>query len=175
MKRIILLSVFGLILGVGSLLSQPAAAITSQPPSQALPATVAAVDYFAKCPKSFLGLVPWYNYMDKEFKFTKDSDSELAKCQIHCFNIFTQNVANDCGQTKSDIPGVLLAVIDDLLRIAGLVAVAFVFVGAFQYVESRGNSEKTAAAQSTIINALVGLVVAMVAVGLIAFLGNKLG
>jgi hypothetical protein len=50
-----------------------------------------------------------------------------------------------------------------------------VLIGAFQYVGSRGNAERTASAQSTIISALTGLAVALVAVAFVAFLGNRLG
>ncbi|HEX5744474.1 MAG TPA: hypothetical protein VFX84_03450 [Candidatus Saccharimonadales bacterium] len=152
-------------LGVG--LSQP------RPAAASLPQTVAASVEFcekkANGPLGFLGLEPWYHFM---------SDSSLGThgdpCAIKCFNIFPQANPNACGQTASDIPGVVLAIIDDLLRLAALVAVAFIIIGSFQYVGSRGNSERTAAAQTTIMNALTGLAVALVAVALISFIGNQL-
>lgn len=121
---------------------------------------------FKDCKGSFFGLIPWYEYMEKEF--------DPATCNVECFNLFNQTTPNECGQTRSDVPAILLAIIDDLLRIAGLVAVAFVFVASFQFIESRGNSEKAAKAQDTIKNAIVGLVVALVGVGFISFLGSQL-
>lgn len=129
--------------------------------------TFAAPTTFKGCKHTFFGLVPWYEYMEKEF--------DTTTCSVKCFNLFNQSQPNECGQTRSDIPGILLAVIDDLLRIVGLVAIAFIMVASFQYIESRGNSERTARAQSTIQNALVGLIVAMVAVAFISFLGDRLG
>jgi hypothetical protein len=144
-------------LGGGLLLVQRAAAVPVSP--------VIFANAPANCNTAFLGLDSWYsNVPSKEF----------SGCNLKCFNFFQASQPNDCGQTNSDIPGVLLAIIDDLLRIAGLVALGFVFVGAFQFVASRGNSEKTAQAQSTIINALTGLAVAVVAVALVSFLGNTL-
>jgi hypothetical protein len=69
----------------------------------------------------------------------------------------------------------LLAVVDDLLRIAGIVAVAFVLYGAFRYTASQGDPEQTGKAQSTIINALIGMAVATVAIAFISFLGDQIG
>ena len=54
-------------------------------------------------------------------------------------------------------------VITILVSIAGLVAVAFVIVGGFLYVLSSGNAEKAKSARQTIIHALVGLVIAVMA------------
>lgn len=130
----------------------------------------------ASCNKGFFGLRPWYGFMpNSEIGVPKQGDTPADKCGIRCFNIFVQSAPNECGETGSDVPGVVLAVIDSLLRIAGLVAVGFIFVGSFQYVASRGNAERTAQAQSTVMNALIGLAVSLVSVGLIAFLGNRLG
>ncbi|MDB5170381.1 MAG: hypothetical protein JWO35_75 [Candidatus Saccharibacteria bacterium] len=107
----------------------------------------------------FLGFVSWYHYLDR----TPDG------CDIETFQFFPD------GTTPSDVPLVLIAVIDDLLRLAGIIAVAFVLVGAVQYIASQGNSEDTSKAQSTILNALIGLAIAVVAVAFVSFLGNKLG
>ncbi len=70
---------------------------------------------------------------------------------------------------------ILLAVIDDLLIIAGIVAVAFVVLGAFKYVASQGDPEKTASAQSTIMNSLIGTAIAITAAVFVNFLGQRLG
>jgi hypothetical protein len=116
--------------------------------------------------RGFLGLEPWYQYLGNDLQ---------SDCEIKCFNVLPTSQQNDCGTTKSDIPLVLLAVVDDLLRIAGLVAVIFVFYGAFKYVASQGSSDATAEAQSTIINALIGVGLASIAVVLVNFIGNQLG
>ncbi len=142
-----------------------------------IPKTVAnAADYCNI--GGFLGLEPWYHFLpDSEIGVNKIGTAPADKCGIKCFNIFVQAAGhpNDCGETASDIPGVILAIIDDLLRIAALVAIAFILVGSFQFVGSRGNSERTAAAQATVISALTGLAISLVALALVAFLGNQLG
>lgn len=132
------------------------------------------------CKKDFFGLEPWYQYIGVELVPNGASSPPYGSCQIKCFNVFDQGKqvgepTNTCGQTKSDIPLILLAVVDDLLRIAGIAAVAFVIYGAFEYIGSQGNSEVTARAQSIVINALIGLAVAMIAVVAVNFIGNKLG
>lgn len=152
----------------------------------AYPGTASAAssgDLVEKCRHGFLGLKPWYQYIGNELNdgTTADNpgkDADEAKknvCDVKCFNVFTSDQANDCGQTSSDIPPVLLAIADDLLRIAGLVALGFIFVGAFKYVGSQGNPEGTKSAQDTIINALLGLAISLTAVAIVSFIGNKLG
>jgi hypothetical protein len=143
------------------------------------PAIVASAN--DKCNKGgFFGLEPWYHFMpDSEIGVpAKTVNGKVVlpadNCAIKCFNIFFQSQGNDCNETRSDVPGVVLAVIDDLLQIAGLVAVAFIIIGAFQFVASRGNPDKTAQAQSAVINALTGLAVTLVAVAFVSFIGSKL-
>ncbi|HET8709336.1 MAG TPA: hypothetical protein VFL85_03585 [Candidatus Saccharimonadales bacterium] len=105
--------------------------------------------------RTFLGLVPWYHYL----KLDKN-------CEIPNFTLLGSH---------SDILLIILAVIDDLLRIAGVVAVVFVIYAGFRYVTSQGSPEETSKAQSTIINALIGLAIALIAVGVVSYIGNKLG
>ncbi len=112
------------------------------------------------CKPTFLGLIPWYQYLNV---------GSPPNCDIQHFTIFPGS------GNSSDVPLVLVAIIDDLLRIAGMVAVAFVIVGAVKYIMSQGNPEDTSSAQATIINALVGLAITVVAVAMVSFLGNKLG
>ncbi|MGZ6005340.1 MAG: pilin [Candidatus Saccharimonadales bacterium] len=119
------------------------------------------------CTQDFFGLEPWYKFIGNEMG---------SNCEIKCFNLVKKTDGpNPCGQTASDVPFVLLAIVDDLLRIAGLFALGFVFVGAFKYVTSQGSPDATASAQNTIINALVGLVLAVAAVSIVSFIGHKLG
>ena len=132
-------------------------------------AAAAPQDIADKCAQTFFGLDPWYEYMNKEL------DTDPANlCNVKCFNLFPQRVANDCGQTRSDVPGIAAVIIDDLLRVAAIVAIAFILVGSFQYVGSRGNPEQTASARSSILNAVGGLAVALVAIGFVKFLASKL-
>lgn len=117
------------------------------------------------CSGTFFGLEPWYYYLGRE----------MQGCDINCFNLLPQTVRNSCGQLESDVPLVLLAIVDDLLRIAGLVAVIFLIYAAINLITSQGNSEDAAKARNTAIYALVGLLFSMIAVVLVSFIGRSLG
>lgn len=104
----------------------------------------------------FFGLKPWYHYLNTD-----------AACNVTSFQVLTPT-----GQ--SDILLVALALVDDLLRIAGMVAIGFVIYGGIQYVTSQGAPDATQKAQSTIQNALLGLVIALLAIVFVSFLGNQL-
>jgi len=115
------------------------------------------------CDKSgdFFGLLPWYHYLPAK--------QDFSGCDLINFNFLPSSTQ------ASDVPLVMLAVIDDLLRIAGIVAVAFVVVGAVRYITSQGNPEQTAQAQSTVINALIGTAIAVAAATFVGFVGSRLG
>ncbi|HSX46176.1 MAG TPA: hypothetical protein VLG27_04220 [Candidatus Saccharimonadia bacterium] len=115
----------------------------------------------AGCEKSFLTLHTWYHYLP-----TNDFNKG---CDVIKFTLFP------VGGVKSDVPLVLAAVIDDLLQIAGLVALGFVIVGAIKYIGSQGSPDATASAQGTVINALIGLAIAITGVVFVNFIGNTLG
>jgi len=68
-----------------------------------------------------------------------------------------------------------LAILDDLIRVAALVAVGYVIYAGFQYMTSGGSPDKTKKAQNSIIDALVGLGIAVLAASIVAFIGNQLG
>lgn len=109
----------------------------------------------------FFGLKPWYSYLPQS---DLSGSPKPGSCEIKHFHFL-----------GNDIALVLLAVVDDLLRIAGMVAVGFVIYGAIKYIASQGNPEQTAQAQSTIVNALIGVAVAITAVAFVSYLGNQLG
>ncbi|HEX8227372.1 MAG TPA: pilin [Candidatus Saccharimonadales bacterium] len=105
----------------------------------------------------FFGLKPWYHYLETD-----------GNCNIVNFNVLDP-------KGTSDVLLILLALTDDLLRISGLVAIAFVIYGGIQYLTSEGSPDATQRAQNTIKNSLVGLVIAMLAVAAISFIGNRIG
>jgi hypothetical protein len=112
-------------------------------------------------PSTFFGLKPWYYYL------SATPASGGSGCDV---------AFNALGNGKnSDILLVLLAIVDDLLIIAGLVAVGYVIFAGVKYITSQGSPDETAKAQSTLVNALLGLALALVAITLVSFLGNKLG
>ena len=79
------------------------------------------------------------------------------------------------GLQVADLSLIALAVLDIVLRLAGLVAVTFVVYGGIKFITSQGDPEGSKKARQTIINALIGLVIALFATTLVAFVGTRLG
>lgn len=105
----------------------------------------------ASCNNSFLGLPAWYKYLD-----VKSS--------------------NDCAPAVTglnDLWLIGLALIELLLRIAVLVAIAYVVWSGIRYSESRGNVDKATSAKNTLIDAITGLIIAMISVALVSFIGSR--
>lgn len=112
------------------------------------------------CKQTFFFLIPWDQYLSVTV------NSVTQHCEVNSFHTL---------DTNSSFLLIALAVLDDLLRVAALVAVAYVIFGGFKYITSQGSPDGTKNAQSTIINAMVGLVIAIIAASVVAFLGNSLG
>ena len=107
-------------------------------------------------PISFLGFPTWYKYLDCETVAGKLTP------------IF--NVNND----PAVIGKIILAVIEILLRVGGMVAVGFVIYGGFQYMLTQGEPQKAVSARHTIVNAIVGMLIASIAVFIVQLIGSSL-
>lgn len=68
--------------------------------------------------------------------------------------------------------GILRKITSIVAVIAGIAAVIILIVGGMEYVTSSGDPQKAAGARSTIIGALVGLVIIAAAEGIIIFVLN---
>ena len=60
--------------------------------------------------------------------------------------------------TKSGLD-LLVSVIKLMLTFAGAVAVMFIIIGGFQYITSAGNAEQAEKGRSTVVNAVIGIIV----------------
>lgn len=98
-------------------------------------------------------LPPWYKYIDG----TTDATG-------HCTLNFT---------FPEDMGLVGLAVFEILLRLAALIAVGYIIYGGINYMISQGEPDKVNGAKQTVINALVGLVIAMLSSAIVAFFGSR--
>jgi uncharacterized membrane protein len=101
---------------------------------------------------SFLGFPTWYKYL-------------------------TLNDVNGlCSPTISGINDIWLiaaAVIEIMLRVATIVAIIGVIYGGFNYMTSQGEPDKTTNARMTIINAVGGLVLAIMASVIVGFIAGS--
>lgn len=111
--------------------------------------------------KTFFGIPPWYKYLVSSGRMA--SNKVTGACEL-------------VGKLQwSDFTLIALALLDMALRLAGIVAVIFILYAGFQYVTSDGQPEKTKDAQTTIINALIGLTIAIFAAAVVSFIGNRIG
>jgi ABC-type Fe3+ transport system permease subunit len=74
----------------------------------------------------------------------------------------------------NDVWLIVAAVIEILLRVAGIFAVVFIMYGGFQYLTSQAEPDKVNKAKHTIINALVGLIIAILASVIINFIARSI-
>lgn len=119
--------------------------------------------------KKFFGLPTWYRYLEFE---------ENCKIKIK-ERIVEYDSKGRVKKVKDQIKFtaiwlILFAVVEIMLRLAGFLAFVFVLMGGFKYVLSQGNPEKTANALQTIKNALIGVIIAIVASQLVSFLVGRL-
>jgi lysylphosphatidylglycerol synthetase-like protein (DUF2156 family) len=117
--------------------------------------------------KGFFGIPPWYKYLVTSGLMA--SNKVTGACEL------VGSVKFNEGGWIQVIALIGMALLDMVLRLAGIVAVGFIIYGGIQYVISQGEPGKTKDAQQTIINALVGLVISLIATALVSFIGNRLG
>lgn len=159
-KRLLLIStVFVTLFSVGALVYLPTRAS-------------AATD--ANCQKEsagFLGFPTWYKFLEPQY-VPADPNANPPRSE-ECKLTFPRD-----GDGKESValalPRILLAVFEIILRVSGLAAVGFVIYGGIQYILSQGEPEKTKASKNTIVNALIGLVVAMMASAIVNLIGNSI-
>jgi hypothetical protein len=103
---------------------------------------------------AFFGFPTWYEYIGET-----DPTSGACMPAIHGIN---------------DIWLIVAAIIEILLRIAALAAVIIIIYGGVQYITSQDNPESTSKARGTIINALLGLALSVMAAAIISFIANNI-
>lgn len=107
------------------------------------------------------GIPTWYRYLLKNKLMSVDPNT--GRCEISDKLAF------------QDISLVGLALVDIALHIAALVAVGYVLYGGIQFITAQGEADHIKKARQTIINALIGLVIALISTGLVSFIGTQIG
>lgn len=79
----------------------------------------------------------------------------------------------NCGPASIGVDTAITRTINTLLYIVGATAVIVMVVGGLRYVLSGGDPKNTAAAKDTILYAAIGLVVALLAYGIVNFVINQ--
>lgn len=129
-----------------------------------LPATASASG-LERCRNrtTFLSFPVWYEYLDVS-----------SDCTVSAITYPAGDPAEGTVNIGATVGAVLLAVIEILLRVAGLVAVGFVVYGGILYTISQGVPDKLNQARSTLLNGIIGLAIASLSVALVTVLVNIL-
>ena len=78
--------------------------------------------------------------------------------------------ANGCpGANNTDLTTTIVGILNGIIAVLGLLAVIFVLIGGINYMTSAGDPSKTKKAKDTIIYALIGLVICVLAFALVNF------
>lgn len=143
-------------------------------------ASAAAPDY---CKGSLLGLPTWYEYLDIGPRKNKDDQvlvkddtksSDDPENQVEPCAVVGPATADKSLDWQKAVPRVIAAIIQILLRLAGLVAVGFTIYGGFSYILSQGEPDATKKAKGTIIGASIGLIITLFAATIVGFVGSIL-
>lgn len=78
------------------------------------------------------------------------------------------------GKLGTAIMIIGLNVVEILMHLAAYVASVFIIIGGFKYMLSAGSPDANAKGRKTIINAVVGLVISMVAITLVSYVVKTL-
>jgi len=97
--------------------------------------------------------------------------------------VFAQSVNPDVeqgaqsvqGNLTGDLTATLSLVVNTLIFVIGLVAVIMLIVGGFRYVFSQGNEKAVQGAKDTILYAIIGIVVAVLAFAIVNFVIQAVG
>lgn len=104
--------------------------------------------------KGFTFIPTWYKYLT-----VKKDSTGVCTPQVNI---------------PGDAPKIVLALIDMALTLAGIIAIGFVFYGGIKYIMSQGEPDKIKEAQHTVMNAVIGLVIALLATAIVAFVGREI-
>ena len=107
----------------------------------------------AACSGSVFGFVPWYQHL---------TYGTGSNCQMKAISDEKGNTSTTVKLT-SFIWTVALNIVQILLTAAAYVTLFFIIKGGFNYITSQGDAGKMTSAKQNIMNAIIGLVIALLA------------
>lgn len=81
---------------------------------------------------------------------------------------------NESGNRAGAFTNLLESIINILLFLIGAIAVIMIIIGGIQYTTSNGDQGQITGAKNTILYAIIGLVVAIMAYAIVNFVVNRL-
>jgi hypothetical protein len=93
-------------------------------------------------------------------------DQPLVNAQTSKITEGIQATGND-ENVNTDLPGLITIVVNTLLIIVGAVAVIMLIWGGFKYITSAGDASAVSSAKNTILYAVIGIIVAVLAYAIV--------
>ncbi len=75
---------------------------------------------------------------------------------------------------EPDLPHLIYDVIKLMLLFAGAIAVLFIIIGGYYYITASGNEEQSEKGKKTLINAIIGIVIIILAYTIITVIENTI-
>jgi len=93
------------------------------------------------------------------------------------YTTLASGIGGQAGELAGDqtFEGAIGTIIQAILGVLGVVAVIFIIVGAVNYTVSQGDPGKVKKARDTILYAVIGLIVALLAFAIVSFILTKMG
>jgi hypothetical protein len=107
---------------------------------------------------SFLGIPTWYKYLPGEETTETLTQTTVCTPQLN---------------SLADVWLIGAAILDILLRLAALLAVFYIVFAGVKYIQSQGQPDQTKKAKDALVNAIVGLVIAVTAAVLVSFIAGR--
>ena len=101
-------------------------------------------------------------------------NSATAGAQVDEINKGIDAIGGSSSTATLQVNDIVLAVVNWLLFAVGVVSVVMLIVGGIKYATSAGDSNKVTSAKNTIMYAIIGLAVAVLAFAIVGFVTNTL-
>jgi multisubunit Na+/H+ antiporter MnhB subunit len=101
-------------------------------------------------------------------RFADDIGNLCSGAKVNCTS------AGDAKNASGALTGHITGIVDTLLLIAGAIAVLIIILAGIRYVTSTGDAARVKAAKDTLLYAIVGLAVAILAYAIVNFVSTHL-
>ena len=101
-------------------------------------------------------------------------NSATAGAQVDEINKGIDAIGGSSSTATLQVNDIVLAVVNWLLFAVGVISVVMLIVGGIKYATSAGDSNKVTSAKNTIMYAIIGLAVAVLAFAIVGFVTNTL-
>lgn len=77
--------------------------------------------------------------------------------------------AAGCSGNKDALPAIITNILYAIIAVTGLVSVAYIIIGGINYMTSSGDTTKVEKAKKTILYALIGMIICVLAFAIVNF------